>query len=132
MRGAVLGLVLMLGSAAPAAAQAWWQGAWAIDPAWCKNANRIGTAQPAPIGITAQRVERFGHSCQIQRVRALPEVGAVSLTSRCRGDGGIYIEGRLIMPVGPNAVWMWTGEGPPVRYSRCPLRNTQDWLQRGN
>lgn len=105
----------------PVAAEAdWWQGVWSYDPAWCVNADRIGSVTPAPIAITHSDLLGYENSCAITFAGPLDQVGAVVLTLECQSEGETYREQRLIMREDDSAIWMWFGSGSPERFAKCP------------
>lgn len=96
-----------------------WQGIWAYEPAWCENADRIGSVTPAPIAITETEVLGYENSCEIQAVDVLPDLQAVRLRLSCESEGAVFEEGRLLMLAHDDELWMWDGGGEPLRFHRC-------------
>lgn len=121
---------LITALAGPALAAPWWQGFWAADPAWCRNRGQIGAVETAPIAIIGGEVRGYENSCQIVRVRDMPEVAAVSLMLRCSSEGQSYHEGRLIMQGDRGTIWMRRGVGAPLVFYRC-AKPGSNWLQQG-
>jgi hypothetical protein len=127
----VLAIALMVLSPAAAAADTWWQGIWAWDKAWCKDAAWIGSVTPAPIAITSSEVLGYENSCRIFRADEMRALNAVQLQLECQSEGETYDESRLIMK-GENSIWMWFGADEPLKFHRCPdPKPTQNWLDKG-
>lgn len=105
---------------AVAGAGEWWQGKWAWDKSWCAREGQIGRATPAPIAITPTEVLGYENSCIILRAHPLRGMAAVRLRLECRSEGEIYDESRLIMRDGREAIWIWFGEGEPMKFHLCP------------
>lgn len=130
MRGLIGGVVLVLGLAAPVAAQDWWEGAWAWKPEVCRNVDRIGGAEVAPFLLTRQRFIGYENACEVLAARALPHANAVSLRLSCEGEGTRYRAGWVVMKAGGDTAWFWRGRGEPELRYRCPMGRS-NWLERG-
>lgn len=122
---------------APVGAEAgeWWQGNWAWDKAWCKDAARIGSVTPAPIAITPTEVLGYENSCAIVEAHELRDLSATRLRLECRSEGDVFEDSRLLMWDGENAgdaaIWIWSGAGEPLKFHRCPDPDaTMDGLNR--
>lgn len=110
---------------AVAGAAEWWQGKWAWDKAWCERAHQIGQVTSAPIAITPTEVLGYENSCAIRNVKHLGGMAAVRLMLRCLSEGEVYEESRLIMRAGEGRslgkeIWIWSGQGEPLRFHLCP------------
>ncbi len=103
----------------PAAAMAEpWHGDWAGEPGWCANAEKIGSATPAPIRLSEVTVVGYENSCAITGIE---DTGLYAwiLRMTCEAEGSTYDDARLVMVSG-NDMWMWFGGDAPVRFHRCP------------
>ena len=97
-----------------------WQGLWAADPAWCKNAGKIGSVPEAPIRMTGKRIEGYENACPIKSVRRLGPKNAWHLVIECVGEGVRYDEHSVLMLDDDGQLWRWFGSGAPIAFSRCP------------
>lgn len=118
MHRLILGLALAL-TPVGVVAQDWWHGFWADERKWCVNADKIGGAEPAPLAITDRELLGYEISCVITYVDDMPDAGAVRLTLACDGEGEHYEEERLLLNSGDGSMWMWFGEGEPIRFLHC-------------
>ncbi len=98
----------------------WWQGVWAFDPAWCAQADKVGSVTPAPIKITETEILGYENSCTIAKSREAGDLNAVFMALICTGEGETYDDARLIMR-GESSIWMWFGADAPVQFHRCEV-----------
>ena len=94
-----------------------WQGIWTADPAWCANADRIGSVTPAPIALTETEFLGYENSCDLTGVEKVTENGWV-LEMTCMSEGDTYDERRIVMVAGDD-MFMWFGREKPVHFTRC-------------
>ncbi|UYV36271.1 hypothetical protein N4R57_14745 [Rhodobacteraceae bacterium D3-12] len=128
-RKLVFAVVLALTPASAFAAE-WWEGFWSWDKSWCNRVDQIGEVTPAPIAILGGELRGYENTCRIADVRQLRGMQAVKLAVECQSEGSIYRESRLIMGEG-DMIWMWSGQGEPLKFHRCrPPGNSVDWLNR--
>ncbi len=104
--------------AAPAWAEAPFEGIWAHDPEWCAQADRIGSVTPAPIRITAEAFQGYENRCDITEVTEIEDLNAWQLSMTCMAEGMESEENRLLM-LAEDRIWMWFGAGEPVSFERC-------------
>lgn len=117
MRRAVI-LALALGGSGAADAQEW-TGIWAAEPDWCRFADRIGVASPAPIRITATVSDGLENSCDIAKTKRLGTMTVWHQRLSCMGEGVAYETERLLHLSGPDVLWIFGDGGEPVRFTRC-------------
>lgn len=122
--------VILALTPASAFAAEWWEGYWTYDKAWCSRAGQIGEVTPAPISILNGEMRGYENTCRIASARPLRGMQAVRIGLECQSEGSYYRESRLIMGEG-EMIWMWGGQGEPLRFHRCPAPgNAMDWLNR--
>jgi hypothetical protein len=96
-----------------------WHGIWSYDPAWCTQADRIGSVNPAPILLSATEMLGYENSCDIISKTEITELNAWKIQTTCYSEGDHYEDARLLMVDG-DTLFMWIGGDEPIRFGRCP------------
>lgn len=96
-----------------------WHGIWSADPAWCAQADRIGSVTPAPILLSDTEMLGYENSCDIVSTTEVTELNAWKIQTSCFSEGDSYEDARLLMVDG-DTMFMWFGGEEPIRFDRCP------------